>query len=202
MSDYEYIFKYIIIGDSSVGKSSLISSLITGSFKKEYATTIGVDFATKMLEVDNTMVKIQIWDTAGQEAFKSITKCYYRGAIGCIIVFDITSIKSFQNVLAWFNDINYSDREDKRQIILVGNKKDLNKYRAVSKDEINILINTIGNVKYVETSSYDIESVDNCFKTLTRDVINMLDINKLDTFGYGAKKVLTNNQYHKENYCC
>lgn len=204
MSDYEYIFKYIIIGDSSVGKTSLISSLMNGSFKKEYTTTIGVDFASKMLKLDDHIVKIQIWDTAGQEAFRSITKCYYRGAIGCIIVFDITSVKSFENVKTWLNDVNHSDRSDKRQIMIVGNKKDLEKYRAVSKEEINDLISSLENVKYFETSACDIESVDKCFEILTRDVMNILDINKVDTFGYGAKKILIEPQqtYYKYSYCC
>jgi len=204
MSDYEYIFKYIIIGDSSVGKTSLISSLMNGSFKKEYTTTIGVDFASKMLKLDDHIVKIQIWDTAGQEAFRSITKCYYRGAIGCIIVFDITSIKSFENVKSWLNDVNHSDRSDKRQIMIVGNKKDLEKYRAVSKEEINHLISSLENVKYFETSAYDIQSVDKCFEILTRDVMNILDITKIDTFGYGAKKILIEPEqtYYKYPYCC
>jgi small GTP-binding protein len=204
MSDYEYIFKYIIIGDSSVGKTSLISSLMNGSFKKEYTTTIGVDFASKMLKLDDHIVKIQIWDTAGQEAFRSITKCYYRGAIGCIIVFDITSIKSFENVKSWLNDVNHSDRSDKRQIMIVGNKKDLEKYRAVSKEEINDLISSLENVKYFETSAYDIESVDKCFEILTRNVMNILDISKIDTFGYGAKKILIEPKqtYYKYSYCC
>ena len=80
--DFQYVFKYIIVGDSNVGKTSLISSLIYNSFKNEYSTTIGVDFSTKMIEVDNMIVKLQLWDTAGQESFRSITKCYYRGAIG------------------------------------------------------------------------------------------------------------------------
>jgi len=202
MSDYEYIFKYIIIGDSSVGKTSLISSLMNASFKKEYTTTIGVDFASKILKLDDRIVKIQIWDTAGQEAFKSITKCYYRGAIGCVIVFDITNVKSFENVKSWLNDVNHSDRSDKRQIMIVGNKKDLEKYRAVSKKEINDLISSLENVKYFETSAYDITSVDNCFEILTRDVMNDLDINKIDIFGYGAKKILIEPEQSQSTYCC
>jgi len=205
MSDFEYIFKYIIIGDSSVGKSSLISSLMNGSFKKEYTTTIGVDFASKMIVVGDNLVKIQIWDTAGQEAFKSITKSYYRGAIGCLIVFDITSIKSFENVKTWLFDVNHSNRSDKRQIMIIGNKKDLEKYRAVSKQEIDNLLSTLENVKYFETSAYDIESVDKCFEILTLDVINNLEEEKIDTFGYGAKKIIVEppvNQYHKYTYCC
>lgn len=205
MSDFEYIFKYIIIGDSSVGKSSLISSLMNGSFKKEYTTTIGVDFASKMIVIGDNLVKIQIWDTAGQEAFKSITKSYYRGAIGCLIVFDITSIKSFENVKTWLFDVNHSNRSDKRQIMIIGNKKDLEKYRAVSKQEIDNLLSTLENVKYFETSAYDIESVDKCFEILTLDVINNLEEDKIDTFGYGAKKIIVEppvNQYHKYTYCC
>jgi Ras-related protein Rab-2A len=205
MSDFEYIFKYIIIGDSSVGKSSLISSLMNGYFKKEYTTTIGVDFASKMIVVGDNLVKIQIWDTAGQEAFKSITKSYYRGAIGCLIVFDITSIKSFENVKIWLNDVNHSSRSDKRQIMIVGNKKDMKKYRAVSKQEIDNLLSTLENIKYFETSAYDIESVDKCFEILTLDVINNLEEGKIDTFGYGVKKIPVEHsttKYHKYTYCC
>lgn len=206
MRDCNYVFKYIVIGDSSVGKTSLISSLLYNKFSKDFSTTIGVDFCTKMISLDdNTIVKMQIWDTAGQESFKSITKCYYRGAIGCIIVFDITNRRSFENVNFWLQDVNNSERTDKREIILVGNKKDLEKQRTVSKKDIDILLKENSNISYMELSAYDNDKVLNCFKFLSRQVVDNLDDEKLDKFGYGAKKVVLkdlNDTKSNYRYCC
>ena len=202
--DFQYVFKYIIVGDSNVGKTSIISSLIFNTFKSEYSTTIGVDFSTKMLEVDDMIVKLQLWDTAGQESFRSITKCYYRGAIGAIVVFDLTNKHSFDNVVYWFNDIINSDREEKTQILLIGNKNDLE--QKVSNKDIENLLKEYENIQYIETNSYDNDKIKECFKVLTRQVIKNLDKSRLDTFGYGAKKIKleyseTQNKYSKYSCC-
>ena len=105
--NYEYIFKYIIIGDSGVGKSCLLLQFLENSFKPNHEATIGVEFGTKVVGIDNGMsVKLQVWDTAGQDAFKSITRSYYRNAAGGLVVYDITNRNSFVNVLKWLGLAN------------------------------------------------------------------------------------------------
>lgn len=105
MNNYDYMFKLILIGDSSVGKSCLLTRLTEDFFKSESDPTIGVEFGTKVLKSSSGLnVRIQVWDTAGQENFRSITQSYYRGAIGAFIVFDLTQRKSYENVGKWIKD--------------------------------------------------------------------------------------------------
>ena len=105
MQDYDYIQKILLIGDSGVGKSSIVLRFTENTYNESYISTIGVDFKVKKLIIDNNVVKIQLWDTAGQERFKTITFSYYRGSHAVIIVFDITSRESFMNIEAWLEEI-------------------------------------------------------------------------------------------------
>lgn len=98
---YSYLFKYIIIGDTGVGKSCLLLQFIDSKFKDKFEVTIGVEFGARMITVDDKNIKLQIWDTAGQEAFKSITRSYYRSAAGGLLVYDITKLDSFNNLQNW-----------------------------------------------------------------------------------------------------
>ena len=122
---YAYIFKFIIVGDSSVGKSCLLLQFTDNRFKQAHDLTIGVEFGARTLTIDKTTnIKLQIWDTAGQESFRSITRSYYRGAICSLLVYDITRRTSFQNVVRWLEEMR-EHAYSKMLIILVGNKKDL-----------------------------------------------------------------------------
>lgn len=122
---YAYILKFIIVGDSSVGKSCLLLQFTDNRFKQAHDLTIGVEFGARTLVIDkNTSIKLQIWDTAGQESFRSITRSYYRGAICSLLVYDITRRTSFQNVVRWLEEMR-EHAYSKMLIILVGNKKDL-----------------------------------------------------------------------------
>ena len=122
---YEYIFKYIIIGDSGVGKSCLLLQFLENSFKPNHEATIGVEFGTKVIDIENgTNIKLQVWDTAGQDAFKSITRSYYRNAAGALVVYDITSRSSFVNVKKWLEEARTNGNRE-MAIALVGNKSDL-----------------------------------------------------------------------------
>lgn len=122
---YAYILKFIIVGDSSVGKSCLLLQFTDNRFKQAHDLTIGVEFGARTLSIDkNTSIKLQIWDTAGQESFRSITRSYYRGAICSLLVYDITRRTSFQNVVRWLEEMR-EHAYSKMLIILVGNKKDL-----------------------------------------------------------------------------
>uniref|UniRef100_A0A8C1K3J7 Si:dkey-16l2.16 n=1 Tax=Cyprinus carpio TaxID=7962 RepID=A0A8C1K3J7_CYPCA len=104
--DYHHLFKLLIIGDSNVGKSSLLLRFADNSFSGSYITTIGVDFKIRTVEIDGERVKLQIWDTAGQERFRTITSTYYRNTHGVIIVYDVTNPESFVNVKRWLNEIS------------------------------------------------------------------------------------------------
>ena len=132
---YQYIFKYIIVGESSVGKSCLLLQFIDNRFKDSHDLTIGVDFGSKTIKLnDGTNVKVQIWDTAGQESFRSITRSYYRGSICALLCYDITRRQTFDNLVRWLNDMR-DNAYSKMIILLIGNKSDLKFEREVSTEE-------------------------------------------------------------------
>ena len=119
--DYDYLFKILLIGNSGVGKSSLLLRFADDTFTDNFMPTIGVDFKIRTLEVDGRTIKLQIWDTAGQERFKTITSSYYKGAHGIIVVYDITDKESFKNIDTWMNEVE-KHASDNVSRILVGNK--------------------------------------------------------------------------------
>ena len=128
-SGYQYIFKYIIVGESCVGKSCLLLQFIDNRFKDSHDLTIGVDFGSKTIKLeDGTNVKVQIWDTAGQESFKSITRSYYRGAAGALLVYDITRKETFNHLTRWLEEVRQNGNPD-ITVMLIGNKADLDSRR-------------------------------------------------------------------------
>ena len=127
-------FKLVLIGDSGVGKTNLASRYIFNKFSFENNTTVGVEYFSKNIIIDNLKFKIHIWDSAGQERFRSITKCYYRGAKGAFVVFDITKPESFENTGKWIDElINTGDKD--LIIYVIGNKSDLTLLRKVSYEQ-------------------------------------------------------------------
>lgn len=151
--------KILVIGESAVGKSCLLVRYTDNRFEESFVTTIGVDFKTKLLSIDNQSVKMQIWDTAGQEQFKSITKAYFRGAHGILVVFDLTRRDTFILSQSWIESIREGS-SDPIEIILVGNKCDLP--RAVSEDEAKKLAQQF-NIPYFETSAKNNINVERVF---------------------------------------
>eukprot|EP00826_Nyctotherus_ovalis_P021493 TRINITY_DN1694_c0_g4_i1.p1 TRINITY_DN1694_c0_g4~~TRINITY_DN1694_c0_g4_i1.p1 ORF type:complete len:212 (+),score=71.63 TRINITY_DN1694_c0_g4_i1:155-790(+) len=132
----ELLFKLVIIGDASTGKSSLLRRYCENAFDEEYKCTVGVDFQIKILKMqDQRIVKLQIWDTAGQERFKVMTKAYYRGAKACLIIYDITRRETFENVKVWVEQYSQSNPTEKRSVMILGNKKDLESQRQVEESE-------------------------------------------------------------------
>lgn len=132
--EYDYLFKTVLIGDSGVGKSNLLMRFTRNEFNIESKSTIGVEFATRNIVLDNKKIKAQIWDTAGQERYRAITSAYYRGAVGALIVYDITKQSSFDNVGRWLKELR-EHADSNIVIMLVGNKTDLLHLRAVSTEE-------------------------------------------------------------------
>lgn len=132
--DFDLLFKVIIIGDSGVGKTNLLSRYIKNTFSFDTRSTIGVEFGAKKSEVSGYKVKCQIWDTAGQEKYKAITHTYYKGAKGALVVYDICNKDSFENTNKWINELRMNGEKDV-SIILVGNKCDKEEERIISIDE-------------------------------------------------------------------
>jgi Ras-related protein Rab-1A len=149
--EYDYLFKLLLIGDSGVGKSSLLTRFTESVFSDSYMSTIGVDFKIQTLMIDDKIVKLQIWDTAGQERFRTITSSYYRGAHGICIVYDTTDVNSFNNINIWLKEIN-NHCSEKVCIMLIGNKIDLKEERQVSTEEGKDFADRY-NMKFIETSS-------------------------------------------------
>merc|ERR1712072_1577289 len=119
--EYDYLFKVVLIGDSGVGKSNLLSRFTRNEFNLDSKSTIGVEFATRSIQVDNKTIKAQIWDTAGQERYRAITSAYYRGAVGALLVYDISKHQTYENVTRWLKELR--DHADTNIVImLVGNK--------------------------------------------------------------------------------
>mmetsp|Transcript_100652 Transcript_100652/g.252335 ORF Transcript_100652/g.252335 Transcript_100652/m.252335 type:complete len:205 (-) Transcript_100652:81-695(-) len=166
--EYDYLFKLLLIGDSGVGKSCLLLRFADDTYTESYISTIGVDFKIRTLELDGKTVKLQIWDTAGQERFRTITSSYYRGAMGIIIVYDVTDKESFNHVVDWMKEIDKyaSDQVNK---LLIGNKSDLASKKVVQYDEAKEFADSIG-VKFMETSAKNSHNVEQAFQTMASEI--------------------------------
>lgn len=173
MASFNY--KTILIGDAGVGKTSLVKRYITGAKPGLYDLTVGVEYESVILPVSNeangkTNVKLQIWDTAGQETFRSIVNSYYNNAIGAIIVFDVTRRSSFNHILSWLKEVR--DRGNSNvKIMLIGNKCDLDLKRTVSKEEAAVLAKREG-IDYIEASAMTDHLVGHIFEKLAQDIYN------------------------------
>ena len=170
--EYDYLFKYLIIGNSGVGKSCLLIRFTDDKFEEGYVTTIGVDFKIKTLEIEGKSVKLQIWDTAGQERFRNIVSTYYKGGHGIMMVYDITDLESFRYLDSWLKEIEKNASKNVYKI-LVGNKNDMEKERKVSFEKGMEFANLHG-MKFFETSAKENKNVEEAFKEMTKDIINSL----------------------------
>jgi len=164
--DYDYLFKLVLIGDSGVGKSCLLLRFADDNFTDSYISTIGVDFRFRTITIDRKTVKLQIWDTAGQERFRTITSAYYRGAAGIIMVYDVTSMESFDHVEEWLNEVERHANESTSKL-LVGNKSDRVTEREVSTQEGQALARELG-CDFVEASAKNNIHVDKAFYDVVR----------------------------------
>ena len=187
-NSFHYIFKYIIIGDSSVGKSNILLRYVYEKFNEEFQSTLGVEFSAKNLEINNKIYRIQIWDTAGQESFRSITRFYYKNSVCAFIVYDITNRDSFLNIKSWLDDIQKQCPKTVL-LILVGNKIDLNDERQVSYDE-GANFAQENNILFFETSAKSGENINELFETSANIIIEKLESGFYDltNSGCGIKK--------------
>lgn len=161
---YDYLYKVVLVGDSGVGKTNILSRFTRNDFNLESKSTIGVDFATRALEIDGKRIKAQIWDTAGQERYRSITSAYYRGAVGALLVYDIAKMHSFESVERWLNELR-EHAEAGLVVLLVGNKTDLEDQRQV-RTELAQDFAAARELSFIETSALGAHNVEAAFAQL------------------------------------
>ncbi|KAE9457727.1 hypothetical protein C3L33_10391, partial [Rhododendron williamsianum] len=184
--DYDYLFKVVLIGDSGVGKSNLLSRFTKNEFSLESKSTIGVEFATRSIHVDDKVVKAQIWDTAGQERdgtragyrYRAITSAYYRGAVGALLVYDVTRHVTFENVERWLKELR-GHTDTNIVIMLVGNKADLRHLRAVSTEDAKAFAERESTF-FMETSALESMNVENSFTEVLTQIYHVVSKKALD----------------------
>jgi len=189
---YAYLFKYIIIGDTGVGKSCLLLQFTDKRFQPVHDLTIGVEFGARMINIDNKQIKLQIWDTAGQESFRSITRSYYRGAAGALLVYDITRRETFNHLTTWLEDARQHANSN-MTIMLIGNKCDLQHRRAVSTEEGEAFAKEYG-LTFMETSAKTAHNVEEAFINTAKTIHEKIEEGVFDVsnesygikVGYGA----------------
>ncbi|XP_057304019.1 ras-related protein Rab-1A-like [Hydractinia symbiolongicarpus] len=169
---YDYLFKILLIGDSGTGKSSLLIRFCDDYFSNTFISTIGVDFKIKTLELDGKLIKLQVWDSAGQERFRTLTTSYYRGAHGIIIVYDISDRASFVNVSMWLSEID-KYASDNVHKVLVGNKSDKETEREVDFNSAKIMADKLG-IDLIESSAKNNDNVEEIFNGLVKELKTQL----------------------------
>ncbi|KAK8717835.1 hypothetical protein V6N13_045088 [Hibiscus sabdariffa] len=184
---YSYLFKYIIIGDTGVGKSCLLLQFTDRRFQPVHDLTIGVEFGARMIDIDNKSIKLQIWDTAGQESFRSITRSYYRGAAGALLVYDITRRETFNHLAGWLEDARQHANAN-MTVMLIGNKCDLSHRRAVSSEEGEQFARENGLV-FMEASAKTAQNVEEAFISTAAKIYKKIQDGVIDISNesYGIK---------------
>ncbi|CAG7862034.1 unnamed protein product [Brassica rapa] len=176
----DYLFKIVLIGDSAVGKSNLLARFARDEFYPNSKSTIGVEFQTQKIDINGKEIKAQIWDTAGQERFRAVTSAYYRGAVGALLVYDISRKQTFHSIGRWLNELHtHSDMNV--VTILVGNKSDLKDIREVPTAEGKGLF-------FMETSALDSSNVAAAFETVVKEIYNIL-----------SRKVMSSQELNKQD---
>ena len=202
--EYDKTCQILILGDSSVGKTSLISRYANGIFKEEYLATVGLDYYNKQDTINNLNVLVKLWDTAGQERFKSLTPNYFRNAEGVVIVFDVTNLETFENLKYWISSIksNLGEKNIIIPIIIIGNKIDMDDMRDINKEEADKFAKE-NDYKYFEASAKTGEGVDEAFREIVNQILDNSD--KLEEIKEERKSIKIqeepNNKQKKKNCC-
>ena len=204
-NQYDLLFKVLLIGNSGVGKSSLFLRFVDDIWEDNFVPTIGVDFKVKTLSIEEKTIKLQIWDTAGQDRFRTIISSYYKGGHGLLLIFDLTDIDSFKSLNNWLMEI---ERNANKNIIkvLIGNKCDLKEQRKVTEQQINEFAE-INGMKYLETSAKNNINVIDAFSTLGKELIISSQDDQIGQYKETKKIVLNdkmdlNKNNNNNNRCC
>jgi small GTP-binding protein len=205
--NYDMILKLVLIGDSFVGKTNIMSKYLKNEFHEDSKATVGVEFGSKKFEIEGVSIKAQIWDTAGQERYKSITNAYYKGSKGAFIVYDITRKETFDSVDKWISDLKQSG-DKKITILLIGNKNDLDNQRQISKEQGEEKAKSFG-VAFLETSAFNGYNLDKAFDLMIKEVYDKChaeldEDDGFQSFGNGEDISLAkgNNNTAKKKDCC
>ena len=194
---YDFLFKMILIGDSSVGKSNILLKYLKNEFDQSSKATVGVEFGTKTVEMNDKKIKIQIWDTAGQERYRSITSAYYKGAKGAFIVYDITRRNTFDNIDKWISDLK-TNGDNNISIMLIGNKSDLNDKREVETNE-GIKKSEETKIAFMETSALSGENIIKAFNELIEQIYQNNCLNVEEDIDIEIDKGVNLSEEKKEN---
>lgn len=202
MKNYDAMMKILLVGDSGVGKSCLLVRFVEDRFNPSFITTIGIDFKIKTVDINGKKVKLQLWDTAGQERFRTITTAYYRGAMGIVMVYDVTDERTYANIKQWYKTVTEHSNDD-AQILLVGNKSDMDT-RVISYEQGESLAKEL-NIPFMESSAKDNANVNEVFFTLGRLIQKKLDSNAFQTDSANGGINIKSNSNTEENSksgCC
>ena len=204
--NYEIMFKVVLVGDSFVGKTNIMSKYLKNEFLEDSKATVGVEFGSKQFTIDGHVIKVQIWDTAGQERYRAITSAYYKGAKGAFVVYDITRKNSFESIEKWVNELkNVSDKNI--TILLIGNKSDLEDQRQVTKEQGEEKAGKL-EVAFMETSALSGDNLEKAFELMINQVYKkcheeMLAENDVDIVEGGEDINLAKKKENNEaKKCC
>ena len=198
-SDSSKTFKILTIGESGVGKTCILRRFVENKFLKNHLATIGIDFKTKTLNINNQEIKLKIWDTAGQERFRNITTQYYKGADGIVLIYDVTDDASYEKIRDWMAQILSNTKREDIGLVLLGNKCDMEP-RAVTEEQGNKMAEEL-QVSYFETSALTGQGINEAFNELTRDIMKRKGVDN----GGNENLELKNNISKKKkdgNGCC
>lgn len=176
--DFAYLMKFVIIGESGVGKSCIVLNFSEQNPRKHHQVTIACEFASRTVKIKGKDIKIQIWDTAGQENFRSLTRSYYRSSIASLVVYDVTSRSTFDKLESWIEELRENCQRE-TVIAIVGNKKDMDKQRQVSTQEGLNFAKKYG-FQFTETCAFDKESVEPLFNGIVENIIEKIQKGEID----------------------
>ena len=203
--NYEMMFKVVLVGDSFVGKTNIMSKYLKNEFHEDSKATVGVEFGSRQFTIEGHSIKAQVWDTAGQERYKAITSAYYKGAKGAFVVYDITRKGSFESVERWVNDL-LSSGDKKITILLIGNKCDLEEQRQITKEQGEEKAAKL-ELAFLETSAFSGQNLDKAFEMMVNEIYKkfheeMLAENDIDIIEGGKDINLSKKQENPEGKKC
>ena len=207
--EYEMMIKVILIGDSGVGKTNIMSKFLKNQFLEDSKATVGVEFGSKLFIQQGHKIKAQIWDTAGQEKYKAITSAYYKGSKGALVIYDITQKETFANIEKWVNDLKCKG-DPKITIIIIGNKSDLEEKRQISKEQGEEKAKSFG-CAFLETSAFSGDNIEKAFEMMVKEIYDKFtsdiggdDEEELDSNekGEDLKLEKVNPDNNEKKKCC